>query len=108
MKNKFDFLYMSRYLLVLSIFFALMANEAKADILNGSFDNAGANWITTSAFHCTNSGLTGYRTSPGYAWFAASDGSPANNITGTLSQSFTMPTSFNSAYVDFYTRISTD
>jgi len=77
-------------------------------ILNGSFSSAGSNWVTTSNFYCTNSGQTGYRTSPGYAWLALSNGTAANSIYGTLSQSFTMPSSYSDASIIFYSKITTD
>ena len=82
-----------------------------SQILNGSFTNGTSNWITQSNFYCTtSSSFTNYRTSPGYAWFASSDGQIANsnNIWGTLTQSFIMSTVYSSASIDFYTKIQTD
>jgi len=90
---------------IISIF---LCSELKADILNGSFTNGSQNWITQQNFYCTNSGYSGYRTAPGYAWFASSTGQPANSIWGTLTQSFIMPSSFSSASINFYTSITTD
>ena len=88
----------------------LITSRSEAGILNGSFTDGSANWITTLNFHCTNSGQSNYRTAPGYAWFANSDGSPASSIEGTLTQSFAVPAmSFTSDIsIEFYTLITTE
>ena len=110
-RRLFANLKLTRSIISLLIYLSLLgASQAKAGILNGSFTYGSQNWKVHQNFHCTNSGYTSYRTPPGYAWFGANDGqlSTSNNIWGTLTQSFIMPSSFNSASIDFYTKITTE
>lgn len=95
-------------LLVLLVW-VMTVSKTNAQILNGSFTNAGTSWITTGSFHATNSGFTDYNSAPGYAYFSATDGQigDSNGISGTLTQSVNMPSSFTSANIQFYTKITT-
>lgn len=78
---------------------------------NGSFTDGASGWRVAAAFHCNNNGqFKDYNTGPGYAYFAADDGSlhNSNKIEGTLSQDLILPANFSSGSIRFFQKITTE
>lgn len=75
-------------------------------ILNGNFAGNGANWALTGNFFA-NATFSVCNSCPGYAWFANADGTGGNNLSGTLSQSITIPANATSATLGYWHRITT-
>ncbi len=74
-------------------------------ILNGDFGLTGSSWIATGNFQY-NSTFATWHYSPGYAYLADFSGLPANNISGSLSQSFFVPSGTAGVNVSFWFRIT--
>jgi hypothetical protein len=75
-------------------------------ILNGNFANNGNNWSLAGNFFA-NANFSVCNSCPGYAWFANADGTGGNNLSGTLSQSITIPANATSVTLGYYYRITT-
>jgi GH18 family chitinase len=77
-------------------------------IRNGGFEGvvASADWSRTGAFQA-DSRFTNVHSGSGYAYFSDPSGNAANNLTGTLSQTFTVPSSASSLTLSYWTRITT-
>ena len=75
-------------------------------ILNGNFANNGTSWTLTGNFQADARFSTCY-SCPGYAYLANTDGSAGNNLSGTLSQSITIPANATSVTLGYYYRITT-
>lgn len=73
---------------------------------NGSFANGSTGWSLTGNFQA-DSRFSSCYSCPGYAYLANSDGSPGNNLSGTLSQTITIPASATSATLGYYYYITT-
>lgn len=83
----------------------LAANEL---ISNGKFEGTPPlpQWTLSGNFQA-NSTFSSYNSSPGYAYLADFSGNPANSISGTMYQQFTIPSNATSLSLSFWTRIST-
>lgn len=77
-------------------------------IRNGGFEGtvSTGDWARTGAFQA-DSRFTNVHSGTGYAYFSDPNGNPANNLTGTLSQTFTVPSNANSLTLSYWTRITT-
>jgi hypothetical protein len=80
--------------------------QFKELITNGTFLNGSYGWTLTGNFQA-DSRFSVYNNEPGYAYLANSDGSGGNNLSGTLSQTITIPANATSATLGFYYRITT-
>jgi hypothetical protein len=75
-------------------------------ISNGTFVSGSTGWALTGNFQA-DSRFSVYNNEPGYAYLANSDGSGGNNLSGTLSQTITIPSDATSATLGYYYRITT-
>lgn len=84
----------------------LMAVEL---ISNGAFANDSADWALTGSFHADDTYQT-FRSAPGYAYLAGSSGTLAtsSNLTGTLQQTISLPSTTASANLTFWYRTATE
>jgi hypothetical protein len=70
-------------------------------ITNGSFANGSTGWTLVGNFQA-DSRFSNCHTCPGYAYLANSDGSPGNNLSGTLSQTITIPANATSVTIGYW------
>jgi Peptidase C10 family len=75
-------------------------------INNGSFANGSSSWSLSGYFQA-DSRFSVCHSCPGYAYLANLDGSAGNNLSGTLSQTITIPANATSATLGYYYRITT-
>ncbi|HWV98499.1 MAG TPA: hypothetical protein VNZ64_02285 [Candidatus Acidoferrum sp.] len=75
-------------------------------IVNGTFASGTYGWAVTGNFQA-DSRFTACHSCPGYAYLANSDGTPGNNLSGTLSQTVTIPANATSATLGYYYYITT-
>ena len=75
-------------------------------IVNPNFASGGSSWTLTGAFQA-DSRFSTCLSCPGYAYLANTDGSPGNNLSGVLSQSFTIPSNAVEAALDYWHRTTT-
>jgi uncharacterized repeat protein (TIGR02543 family) len=72
---------------------------------NGTFASGSTGWTLTGNFQA-DSRFSFYNNEPGYAYLANSDGSAGNNLSGTLSQTITIPANATTATLGYYYRIT--
>jgi hypothetical protein len=75
-------------------------------IINGTFASGGSSWTLTGAFQA-DSRFSMCRSCPGYAYLANADGSAGNNLSGVLSQTFTIPANAVEVALDYWHRTTT-
>ena len=75
-------------------------------IENGDFTDDDTHWTTTGSFQADDR-FNSYRSSPGYAYLARSDGSWGNSLSGALYQEVTIPAEVDTASLEFWYWIST-
>ena len=75
-------------------------------IVNSNFASGSSSWALSGSFQADSRFSTCY-SCPGYAYLANSDGSGGNNLSGTLSQSITIPANATSATLGYHYRITT-
>lgn len=80
--------------------------ELQQLIANANFASGSSGWTLSGNFQA-DSRFSTCRSCPGYAYLANADGSPGNNLSGTLSQSFTIPANAVEAALDFWHRTTT-
>jgi len=74
-------------------------------ISNGTFLSGSTGWTLTGNFQA-DSRFSTYNNEAGYAYLANADGSAGNNLSGTLSQTVTIPANATSATLGYYYRIT--
>ena len=74
---------------------------------NGGFEQGLDGWTSSGDFRA-DSRFSSARSGSIYAYLANSDGTPGNNLFGSVRQEFTIPASADSATLEFYLSISTD
>lgn len=75
-------------------------------IRNGDFEDEEDYWTASDDFHA-NSEHSNYNFSPGYAFLALADGSPANNLAGRIYQEISIPSNVETAILGYWYSIST-
>src|SRR5690349_12772102 len=77
-------------------------------IRNGGFEGAvsSADWVR-SGFFQADSRFTNVHTGAGYAYLSDLSGNSANNISGTMYQQFTVPSTASSLTLSFWTKFTT-
>jgi GH18 family chitinase len=97
----------ARRVLVESLESRLFLSAAEL-VRNGGFEGtvAASDWARTGAFQA-DSRFTNVHSGSGYAYFADANGNPANNLTGALAQTFTVPSTASSLTLSYWTRITT-
>ena len=85
---------------------AICAYQFQQIIVNPNFASGGAGWTLTGAFQADSRFLT-CKSCPGYAYLANADGSSGNNLSGVLSQIFTIPSNAVEAALTFWDRTTT-
>jgi GH18 family chitinase len=97
----------ARRVLVESLESRLFLSAAEL-VRNGGFEGtvATSDWARTGAFQA-DSRFTNVHSGSGYAYVADASGNPANNLTGTLAQTFTVPSTASSLTLSYWTRITT-
>ncbi|MCU0783047.1 MAG: hypothetical protein MUF81_03180 [Verrucomicrobia bacterium] len=85
---------------------AICGYQFQQIIVNPNFANGGSGWTLTGAFQADSRFAT-CKSCPGYAYLANADGSAGNNLSGVLSQTFTIPANAVEATLDFWDRTTT-
>ena len=85
---------------------AICGYQYQQIIVNPNFASGGSGWTLTGAFQADSRFAT-CRSCPGYAYLANADGSAGNNLSGVLSQTFTIPGNAVEAALDFWDRTTT-
>jgi len=85
---------------------AICGYQFQQIIVNPNFAGGGSGWTLTGAFQADSRFAT-CRSCPGYAYLANADGSAGNNLSGVLSQTFTIPGNAVEAALDFWDRTTT-
>jgi hypothetical protein len=75
-------------------------------LVNPNFANGGSGWTLTGNFQADARFQT-CLSCPGYAYLANADGTPGNNLSGTLSQTVTIPANAAEATLSFWHRTTT-
>ena len=75
-------------------------------ITNGNFASGAANWTLSGNFQA-DSRFSTCNSCPGYAYVANSDGSPGNNLSGTMTQTIQIPANATDVTLGYYYRITT-
>ncbi len=79
--------------------------DVQERIVNGNFANNANNWTLTGSFQA-DARFAACASCPGYSYLANADGTGGNNLSGTLSQSITIPANATSATLGYNYRIT--
>ena len=75
-------------------------------ITNGSFASGSTGWTLSGNFYA-DSRFSKYHNSPGYAYVSNPDGTPGNNLSGSMYQMVTIPSNATSVTLTFWYYITT-
>lgn len=95
------------YLLVILMIAHCWPAFAQTEILtNGGFESGSAGWSISGDFHA-DSRFSTSRSGTGYAYLSEPDGTSGNNLSGTLYQTLSIPSTASSATLTFWYNITT-